>query len=93
MKEFFDSKNEALFYFIPYRYIVIEVLGATKDPNEAITGLSIYEALRNVYHDLYGDFGLAALGTFGGESHTAFVRPYMLYLAHFSPFQLTSPSE
>ena len=46
---------------------MIEVVGPREDSNESITGLSIYEALKNVYHDLYGDFGLAALGTFGGE--------------------------
>ena len=51
---------------------MIEVLGPGKDSNESITGLSIYEALKNVYHDLYGDFGLAALGTFGGESQIIF---------------------
>ena len=33
---------------------------------QEITGRLIYEAIRGSFQDLYGDFGIAQLGTFGG---------------------------
>ena len=33
---------------------------------QEITGRLIHEAIRGSFQDLYGDFGIAQLGTFGG---------------------------
>ncbi|XP_065054267.1 ribonuclease P/MRP protein subunit POP5-like isoform X2 [Rhopilema esculentum] len=46
------------------RYIVLK-LHCEEDTNHVVSGTSIYQAIKRIYHELYGDFGIAHLGSFG----------------------------
>eukprot|EP00794_Sanderia_malayensis_P013997 gene13997-15455_t len=48
------------------RYLVLELLFADPPENLSIESSDINEAVRNSMKTLYGDYGVANLGKFGG---------------------------
>ena len=51
--------------FFITRYMVLK-LHCEEEANHIVSGTSIYQAIKRIYHELYGDFGIAHLGLFGG---------------------------
>jgi len=47
------------------RYIVLDLLSPVDNCSQKLTGSLICASIRRSYQDLYGEFGIAYLGTFG----------------------------
>ena len=58
-------------YFLLFRYIVLQVVLRDGMAREEYSGISIHEAIKSSLHKLYGDFGIASIGSFMGMSFSS----------------------